>query len=397
MPTLSPEEQDWLLQSLVSLAASRGAAPLLTNPLLEPSDRFFPDAWEASERGVKVLAKRLLDYAGLPLTPEVVPFSQPDEIRELNEFGGAKAWGHEGAAAYFAGIEGSRCLFGCAVERMAEPEVVVATMAHEVAHAYRRFHGLEVDDRDEEERLTDVTTLFLGFGILTTNGSYLFRQSGRVEGNMTYTQWSHQHAGYLPPEAMSFLLAAQAEARGLGFWQRRRLAGLLEPNQSAFFRAARSQVRGHPLLAELRAPGGRPGTSPTTAAPALAPMKLEGPVPEALEAPKPNAGRRTWRVRRDKAIPRGFLGMLAGMAVGIPAMVASGRLELGLLLVGVGTVVGRSIGKHQRWDYCSDPACAADLDPRDLACPRCGGTISGDLDDPSKRPLDDDEKNAFLS
>jgi hypothetical protein len=214
---LSFEEQDWLLQALVRLAAQRGAAPLLSNPLLEPSDRFFPDGWEASKRGVCVLAKRLLDYAGLPLTPDVVPFSQPEELRELNEFGGAKSWGHEGAAAYFAGIEGSRCLFGCAVERMAEPDVVVATMAHEVAHAYRRFHGLEVEDRDQEERLTDATTVFLGFGILTTNGSYIYRQSGGLEGSMTVTKWSHQHAGYLPPEAMSFLLAAQMEARGAGF------------------------------------------------------------------------------------------------------------------------------------------------------------------------------------
>ncbi|MBI5545165.1 MAG: hypothetical protein HY901_14845 [Deltaproteobacteria bacterium] len=238
-PLISQEDEAWLVDALALLVQRQGAAPLLSNPLLEPSNRFFPDRWEPSERGVLVLAKRLLIYAGLEsLDARVSSFSQPDEVGELVEIGTARSWRHEGAAAWFAGIEAGTCLFGVGTETMAEPEVVVATMCHEVAHAYRRFHRLEVDDRGTEECLTDVTTIYLGFGVLTTNGTYMYRAAGGMEGTGTITRWSHSSVGYLPPEAMSFLLAAQVRARRLGWFARRHLAGLLEANQASHFRAA---------------------------------------------------------------------------------------------------------------------------------------------------------------
>lgn len=107
-----------------------------------------------------------------------------------------------------------------------------------MAHTWREVHGLTTADRDIEERLTDLTTVYLGFGLLTTNGAYLYRAGGVYEGTKAYTQWSHTRGGYLGPEAMSFLLAVQVKARGLGWFARRRLAGQLETNQAAFFRWA---------------------------------------------------------------------------------------------------------------------------------------------------------------
>lgn len=138
------------------------------------------------------------------------------------------------------------------------------------------------------------------------------------------------------------------------------------------------------MLAEFGASGGhKPLAVP------LAPMPLEGPAPEP-ETPRWTEGRRVWRVRRDKGVSRAFLGMIVGTA---PAALAMGhkQTELAFLLIGVFTALGWSIGKRQRWDYCSDPDCSADLAPSLLTCPKCGGTISGEISDPSKRPLDDDD------
>jgi hypothetical protein len=70
-------------------------------------------------------------------------------------------------------------------------------MGHEVAHAYRSHHRLQVDDRDREELLTDLTTIYLGFGILSVNNSYRFRKSGSLEGSLAYTRWSTSSSGYL--------------------------------------------------------------------------------------------------------------------------------------------------------------------------------------------------------
>jgi hypothetical protein len=76
---------------------------------------------------------------------------------------------HTQVPAFFAGIEeptdetpAPRALFGFDVTRWGDPELLLGTMAHEVAHAYRRHHKLEALDREIEERLTDLTAVMLG-------------------------------------------------------------------------------------------------------------------------------------------------------------------------------------------------------------------------------------------
>jgi hypothetical protein len=100
-----------------------------------------------------------------------------------------------------------------------------------------------------------------GFGVLTTNTSYLYRSSGYLDGQFAVTQWAHRRFGYLPPQALSFLLAAQAVARQLTSRSTGRIASLLEANQAAFFRAAvkhLSRTDGE-LVRLLDIPPERPG------------------------------------------------------------------------------------------------------------------------------------------
>lgn len=83
---------------------------------------------------------------------------------------------------------------------------MVATIAHEVARAYRAIHELD-GTQEPAEDLISLTTIYLGFGITTTNASYRYRAHGELRGSYAYTEWSHQRFGGLSPEAMSFLLA----------------------------------------------------------------------------------------------------------------------------------------------------------------------------------------------
>lgn len=252
---LPADGRGWLLAELREIIAAGGAETFVTAPILEPTPRDFPDAFEPNEQGVRVLLRRILDYAGLQdLGVELDTFSQPDAVRELDEHGQAKAWGHEGAAAWFAGIDGRECHFGIAEERINEPTILVGTLCHEVAHAWRNFHHIRAADGEIEERLTDLTTVYLGFGLLTTNAAYVYRQSGELtggvaNGSIAVTRRMHSRSGYLPPEAMSFLLAAQVKARGMGWLARRRLTGKLETNQGAYFRWAMKKL---PAPDELR-------------------------------------------------------------------------------------------------------------------------------------------------
>ncbi len=157
---LTADERAWLLDALGELIDARGVETFLAAPILEPTERDFPGAFEPSEAGVRALLKRIMTHAGLGhLEVDLDTFSQPEVVHELDERGGARKWGHDGAAAWFAGIgEDGSCHFGVAEERIGEPDVLVGVLCHEIAHAWRAVHALIIEDRDVEERLTDLTT-----------------------------------------------------------------------------------------------------------------------------------------------------------------------------------------------------------------------------------------------
>jgi len=219
----SEAEQERLLRDLAELIASRGSAEFLTAPIVEPSRRFLPDEWTGDLAGTQTLLRRLMLYAGLDLDAHLHVYDG-EEPREDSKH----------AIAWFAGIEGNRCLFGLDVRQLDDPQILIAALCHEVAHAYRHRHGLVKADRDREEQLTDLTTVFLGFGIFNTNAADRFRQSAWVIGNMQHTERSLRQAGYLPAEHMCFLLAAQIVARDLPPRRIKALTRLLEINQAEY-------------------------------------------------------------------------------------------------------------------------------------------------------------------
>jgi hypothetical protein len=195
----APDERRWLVDELATLTAAVGWERLLGAPILEPTPQWFPDLWTPDAAGVRRLARRLLRYAGLErLGVRVTLF---DADRDVTP--GSTSERHHGAAAWFAGIEDGVCLFGAERGQLDDPLGVTAAMAHEVAHAFRRVHAVEVDDTQIEERLTDLTTVLLGFGLLTTNASSRHRSSGGINVHELHQwshQWSHQTLGYLPPQ-----------------------------------------------------------------------------------------------------------------------------------------------------------------------------------------------------
>jgi len=238
---LVPADEDcqWLLDQLAALIRRHGFETFVTAPLLEPTDTFFPDPWEPTARGVRTVARRLLRYAGLGAYRAVVEVGDGrDETGDLDLLGHTQGSGHKGAAAWFAGLDGHACLFGIDERQIAQPDSLVGVMGHEVAHAFRAVHGLVVKDDALEEQLTDLTSVYLGMGVLLANSAETFRAKGEWQAMGYQSSWSHAQTGYLGPVALCFLLAAQCIARGLGSKERRELARHLETNQAASFRAA---------------------------------------------------------------------------------------------------------------------------------------------------------------
>lgn len=231
-PLLPPaDEQLWLLAALGDLAQQGGTQRLLEAPFVLPSAAFFPDRWTPDEAGVTRLLRRLFGYAGLDAGRLEVEVVRGERAGPL--WPGASAH-HRGAAGWFRGEVDGVYRFGVDTSAASRPENLVATLAHETAHAWRHRHAVVHPDRDHEERLTDLTTVYLGFGVLNTNAAWQYRAGSQAAGG----GWEKQELGYLDFRAFAWLVAAIATARGYGWWERRRLGRTLSPNQRGAFHEA---------------------------------------------------------------------------------------------------------------------------------------------------------------
>jgi hypothetical protein len=362
------DERKWLIRYQRKLIERAGAGPFLNNRVLEPTRACFPDAWNQTLADVHRVTQRLMHHAGLGHLG----------IRLSGFTGGSEAW-DEGTAGWFAGIVDGTCLFGVHLAQLHDPEQAAGVMAHEVAHAWRRHHGFSVDSRDREELLTDLTTIYLGFGILTTNNTDRYRSAGDAKT----TTWSNSAVGYLPPQSMAWLLAVQAAVRN----DKALTAAItkhLEPNQLACFRAAAVELHDEEewlktmQFARPEQPGVVTESSST-------PFASREPEPgELLEDPSESAEMPPASVYRvaDPALGGAYVGSLPGIAAGIylalriasvvdyPEMVL-----ISLFAPACAIVTGMLGARYLRRYSCSNSSCQIGLKRDALVCPRCGGTV----------------------
>ncbi len=89
------------------------------------------------------------------------------------------------------------------------PLALVATMAHELSHVHLLGHGRISSEVEDHEPLTDLLTVFLGFGIFTANA--VLHEVNWTRGN--WSGWSMSTSGYLDMRTFGYALAKFALAR----------------------------------------------------------------------------------------------------------------------------------------------------------------------------------------
>jgi hypothetical protein len=169
-------------------------------------------------------------------------------------------------------------------------------------------------------------------------------------------------------EVAAALLAIIEEVRGVPS----PALGSLGAEPAARVAAWARVVAGHG--AELRDRLGLAGATAGDAPPrAVAPPAIvDDPADEARLRPF-NAGREVHRVRHH----HGTTGALVGTMLGMTTTLVLG--PLGLLGAPAGAIVGYLGGTLFRGDVCDDPQCEWPLPVDVRVCPRCGGTVVGEL------------------
>jgi hypothetical protein len=267
---------------------------------------------------------------------------------------------------------------------------MAGVMSHEVTHAYRAHHGLRDSSIEDsaEELLTDVTSVYLGFGVLAANNSYRFRSSG----SWNVQSWSWHKVGYLPPQAFAYLLALQVHSRRMGARERRAVFRHLEPNQAAFVREAYDSIADweHMLFERLgmEDPGSRlnrvsPGEI-LKPLPAISPAGEQGrsEIPVYLKINQGKTISRVMRTRTDIGLGG---GLILGFGVGVALSMVLGSVWLWMPILAIAMLAGWQWGRLQVYPTCSHPDCLAILREDASKCDRCGGRIEGETAPPRAR------------
>jgi hypothetical protein len=95
---------------------------------------------------------------------------------------------------------------------------------------------------EAEEQLTDLTTVFLGFGFFTLQSSFQFK-TGHYDERGQKLLYERRALGYLRPGQLALLLAAQLVLREQGRQELERVLAALSPNHAAALRRGHAELR----------------------------------------------------------------------------------------------------------------------------------------------------------
>lgn len=248
-PFLEPELEEWQLEAWRWLLGRLGGVPaLLQATLVTPTRDFFPPTDATGHARVEHVfeqVKRHADMADWRCRLAAQP-RQP-ELR-LGEFVAVRRSRPDPAGTF--GLKGNEPAITYDPAAAKDPMVLVAVLAHELAHLLlATLPDALPGGRDANERMTDLATVAMGFGLFGSNCAFGFE---RFHGPVSQG-WSWSRLGYLEEREWAFALAVQFELTGREAAAVRRY---LKPHLFTDFRTALGSLRRRPeLLVALREAG----------------------------------------------------------------------------------------------------------------------------------------------
>lgn len=204
---IDKETRIWMEEAFTWLVEEFDSSKLPERTIFLPTQEYFPinysGAREAGNQTLEIIATAMeididtieLEYfhSGIKefaMGDGNIIFTQQDEKKK------------SAAGLYFEKDENGKYLIAVDEALLSQPEVLVATLAHELAHI-KLLGEQRVDFNDEH--LTDLVTTIFGFGLFNANCAFQFNQS--------FDRWSHSNLGYLSQMEWGYALALLALLR----------------------------------------------------------------------------------------------------------------------------------------------------------------------------------------
>lgn len=228
---ISCEHQIWVDDCFRRLAGLLGARRLLEATVVLPTPEHFPDPYDRSEQALRSMFDRVAGLMQIdPKKVELTVFAREhDMTRSLVPFFRGS---HSGASGLYID-EAEKPHISVDEGLLKDPVALVGVLAHEIGHIILLRPGLVRRDDPDMETLTDLLTVFLGFGVFSANSAFYFEQHNHYDSQ----GWSARRLGYVPEEVYGYALARFAYERGEN---KPRWASFLCANVAAYLKRSAS-------------------------------------------------------------------------------------------------------------------------------------------------------------
>ena len=214
---VSEEERHWVDEGFRRLEKLLGHRRLFEAKVILPTPEYFPDPYDESTAGAEAIFKRICSHMRVDrsrVQMEVFP-DETEELRSIlpywrgNSGGCAGFFSHDATSQTDHTPDETLMLVALRSTQLKDPLSLVATMAHELGHVILLGDGLISPETPDHEPLTDLLTVFFGFGVFTSSAARRFKQ---FQDERRYG-WSMHRLGYLPEQVYGYALAKFADAR----------------------------------------------------------------------------------------------------------------------------------------------------------------------------------------
>lgn len=203
---ITVDQKEWLEDSMLWLSKELRTDSFCSRPTITPTDEHFPFTYSATRDGANQMLRLVAKYMGIPgksVNLRLYTEGDPELDATLPEISRSRA----GSAGHF-NLKKQDGKYQIAIERsgLRDPFGLVATLSHELGHVILLGGKLVKPTAEDHEFLTDLLTVYYGFGIFTANNAFEFRQSS--------SGWSAARTGYLTQSMFGYALALYARMKG---------------------------------------------------------------------------------------------------------------------------------------------------------------------------------------
>lgn len=202
-PTVTPEDKEWIDNAFLWFEETYGRDFLKSLPIVQPTKQFFNRNLTGTEEDAEFFCERICEIIGIKDVNIQLYFFTEKPI-EFNHEGVSIESGDKGksnfALGYYSEAGVDNFNIGIESSQLNNPITLIAILVHELSHLVLLGQG-RLEENDEV--LTDLNCIVMGFGIFTANSIFTFEQWQGV----SHQGWQMSRSGYIPEEVAAYALA----------------------------------------------------------------------------------------------------------------------------------------------------------------------------------------------